>query len=163
MSCRLGCDVECKAKAHGCASECPALPWQPGGQVEPQRCQCHACIAEHDQRGSLYGGCCTYPECSCPIEAPANPDWCGRGLPRAPRKLRIKTDYYGDSVRVQFLDARCPVAEDIVVERKLGDEWVTVRALNSMTSDLAYTEARRIAERTQREMAALESGPSDQE
>lgn len=118
---------------------------------------------DSDQRGSLYGGCCTYPECSCPIEAPANPDWCGRGLPRAPRKLRIKTDYYGDSVRVQFLDARCPVAEDIVVERKLGDKWVTVRALNSMTSDLAYTEARRIAERTQREMAALGSGPSDQE
>ena len=29
MSCELGCTVECKAKAHGCASDCPALPWQP--------------------------------------------------------------------------------------------------------------------------------------
>ena len=27
--CELGCTTECKAKAHGCASECPALPWQP--------------------------------------------------------------------------------------------------------------------------------------
>jgi hypothetical protein len=27
--CKLGCTTECKAKAHGCASECPALPWQP--------------------------------------------------------------------------------------------------------------------------------------
>lgn len=27
--CELGCTKECKAKAEGCASECPALPWQP--------------------------------------------------------------------------------------------------------------------------------------
>lgn len=27
--CTLGCVDECKAKMHGCASECPALPWQP--------------------------------------------------------------------------------------------------------------------------------------
>ena len=30
MTCNLGCKTECKAKVHGCASECPALPWQPG-------------------------------------------------------------------------------------------------------------------------------------
>lgn len=27
--CELGCTEVCKAKEHGCASECPALPWQP--------------------------------------------------------------------------------------------------------------------------------------
>ena len=29
MSCELECKNECKAKSAGCASECPALPWQP--------------------------------------------------------------------------------------------------------------------------------------
>lgn len=36
--CPFGCKDACKAKEHGCASECPALPWQPTdqlGQVEP--------------------------------------------------------------------------------------------------------------------------------
>lgn len=28
--CTLGCVTECLAKVNGCASECPALPWQPG-------------------------------------------------------------------------------------------------------------------------------------
>lgn len=28
--CSLGCSEACRAKEHGCASECPALPWQPG-------------------------------------------------------------------------------------------------------------------------------------
>lgn len=27
--CSLNCTDACKAKEHGCASECPALPWQP--------------------------------------------------------------------------------------------------------------------------------------
>lgn len=27
--CELGCVTTCKARVHGCASECPALPWQP--------------------------------------------------------------------------------------------------------------------------------------
>ena len=27
--CNLGCVKECKARIDGCASECPALPWQP--------------------------------------------------------------------------------------------------------------------------------------
>lgn len=35
--CELGCTTECKAKEHGCASECPALPWQP--QPAPARVQ----------------------------------------------------------------------------------------------------------------------------
>ena len=29
MTCNLGCTETCKARDHGCASECPALPWQP--------------------------------------------------------------------------------------------------------------------------------------
>lgn len=33
MSCNLGCTDECKARLHGCASECPALPWQPGATM----------------------------------------------------------------------------------------------------------------------------------
>ena len=32
-SCKLGCTTECKAKAHGCASECPVLPWQPDASL----------------------------------------------------------------------------------------------------------------------------------
>ncbi len=36
QSCSLGCTTECKAKMHGCASECPALPWQPPAPAEPQ-------------------------------------------------------------------------------------------------------------------------------
>ena len=27
---------------------------------------------------------CTYPECSCPFDAPADPNWCARGLPPLP-------------------------------------------------------------------------------
>lgn len=33
--CKLGCKDSCNAKEHGCASECPALPWQPATQPEP--------------------------------------------------------------------------------------------------------------------------------
>lgn len=25
---------------------------------------------------------CLYPNCNCPFDAPANPEWCARGLPR---------------------------------------------------------------------------------
>lgn len=35
-SCELGCKDFCKAKQHGCASECPALPWQPTQKEKPQ-------------------------------------------------------------------------------------------------------------------------------
>lgn len=41
----------------------------------------------------------------------------------------MTTEKYGDYVRVQFLDATYPVGEDIVVERKVGDEWVRVLGL----------------------------------
>ena len=34
-ACALGCTDECKAKVHGCASECPALPWQPAPSPQP--------------------------------------------------------------------------------------------------------------------------------
>ncbi len=70
----------------------------------------------------------------------------------------MTNDKYGDYVRVQFLDGSYPVSEDIVVERRVGDEWVRVAGLCSVTNDYAYTEARRIAERTQRQMAALGFG-----
>lgn len=45
-SCPLGCTTECKARMHGSASECPALPNQPpfGQQAEPIREQ-----AAHDE------------------------------------------------------------------------------------------------------------------
>lgn len=43
-------------------------------------------LGGHDQRGSLYGGCCDYPNCNCPFDAPADPTWCARGLPHAPRR-----------------------------------------------------------------------------
>jgi hypothetical protein len=25
---------------------------------------------------------CLYPQCNCPFDAPADPNWCARGLPR---------------------------------------------------------------------------------
>ena len=25
---------------------------------------------------------CSYPQCNCPFDAPADPNWCARGLPR---------------------------------------------------------------------------------
>ncbi len=33
--CRLGCTTECQAREHGCASDCPALPWQPKQEPTP--------------------------------------------------------------------------------------------------------------------------------
>ena len=35
--CALGCAESCMAKEHGCASECPALPWQPAATREHMR------------------------------------------------------------------------------------------------------------------------------
>ncbi len=34
---------------------------------------------------------CTYPDCNCPFDAPADPNWCAKGLPHAPRKLHNAT------------------------------------------------------------------------
>jgi hypothetical protein len=34
--CNLGCITSCKAREHGCASECPALPWQPAAAPAPE-------------------------------------------------------------------------------------------------------------------------------
>lgn len=28
---------------------------------------------------------CRYPDCNCPFDAPADPNWCARRLPKAPR------------------------------------------------------------------------------
>jgi hypothetical protein len=28
---------------------------------------------------------CTYPSCTCPFDAPADPNWCARGLPKQPK------------------------------------------------------------------------------
>lgn len=41
--CELGCTDTCKANEHGCASECPALPWQPAQPVVPQGDRCARC------------------------------------------------------------------------------------------------------------------------
>ena len=30
-------------------------------------------------------GVCVYPDCNCPFDAPADPNWCARGLPKAAR------------------------------------------------------------------------------
>lgn len=27
---------------------------------------------------------CNYPDCSCPFDAPADPNWCARGYPKLP-------------------------------------------------------------------------------
>jgi len=35
MTCVLKCTDVCKAKQHGCAGECPALPWQPTPTPDP--------------------------------------------------------------------------------------------------------------------------------
>ena len=31
---------------------------------------------------------CTYPSCNCPFDAPADPNWCARGLPKADYRLQ---------------------------------------------------------------------------
>lgn len=31
---------------------------------------------------------CAYPDCNCPFDAPADPDWCARGLPHAETAAR---------------------------------------------------------------------------
>ena len=31
---------------------------------------------------AAFGPRCTYPDCNCPFDAPANPEWCARNLPR---------------------------------------------------------------------------------
>lgn len=52
-----------------------------------------ACTNSNDpsQVGSVYGGVCRYPDCNCPFDAPADQNWCARGLPslRAPN-VRVK-------------------------------------------------------------------------
>lgn len=30
---------------------------------------------------------CNYPHCNCPFDAPADPNWCARGLPHAPKVI----------------------------------------------------------------------------
>lgn len=32
--------------------------------------------------GAPYGEKCSYPKCTCPFDAPADPNWCARGLPK---------------------------------------------------------------------------------
>jgi hypothetical protein len=36
---------------------------------------------EAGQTGSVFGGVCIYPDCHCPFDAPADPNWCAKGLP----------------------------------------------------------------------------------
>jgi hypothetical protein len=33
-----------------------------------------------DQRKTTHEGECRYPDCHCPLDAPADPDWCAKGL-----------------------------------------------------------------------------------
>lgn len=48
----------------------------------------NACTGSNEasQACSVFGGVCIYPDCHCPFDAPANPNWCAKGLPhlRAP-------------------------------------------------------------------------------
>lgn len=56
MTCKLGCTTMCKAKEAGCASECPALPWQPldikpaGGTITEGYLLAHAIMAMAPRR-----------------------------------------------------------------------------------------------------------------
>lgn len=73
--------------------------------------------------------------------------------------MTTDTEMYGDHVRVQFLGPGAWTQRgDIMVDRKVGNEWVNVACLNSMTNDYAFTEARGIARRTEAQMAALARG-----
>jgi hypothetical protein len=36
-------------------------------------------------------GTCRYPDCSCPFDAPADPNWCARGLPKMPNAKHERT------------------------------------------------------------------------
>lgn len=59
---------------------------------------CGTCEHEHVRNGQPCSGCthgrwwekkkivlttryCMYPECECPFDAPADPNWCARGYP----------------------------------------------------------------------------------
>lgn len=43
--CSLGCETHCQARAAGCASECPALPWQP---VDPAELRLEITVRDAD-------------------------------------------------------------------------------------------------------------------
>jgi hypothetical protein len=36
----------------------------------------------NEQIAKLISGVCSYPDCNCPFDAPADPNWCAKGLPR---------------------------------------------------------------------------------
>jgi len=99
----LGAGAEARCTCHACIAEHDLRG--PGGwplgmtmMVLCQTCgnkRCphatdhrNACTGSNDpgQRGSLYGGCCDYPRCWCPLNAPADPNWCAKGLPHAPKR-----------------------------------------------------------------------------
>jgi len=55
VTCSLGCKISCRAREHGCPSECPALPWQPS--IPEGHGVCPACsgtgrvpVPEHSQK-----------------------------------------------------------------------------------------------------------------
>lgn len=43
---------------------------------------------------------CTYPKCNCPFDAPSDPNWCARGLPKketpklTPLDVQVGGDHY---------------------------------------------------------------------
>ena len=66
--CSLKCTTECLARVHGCASECPALPWQPAAPAPvapapselpplPEACNSNRRYGNagfHDRMGPVY-------------------------------------------------------------------------------------------------------------
>lgn len=67
-------------------------------------------------------------------------------------------DKYGDHVRIIYKGAgEWANGDDVIVERRVKNEWVRVASFNSMSNDWAYSEAAAIARKTQHQMAQLQA------
>lgn len=44
---------------------------------------------------------CNYPDCNCPFDAPADPNWCARGLPKKGRATQNATLQNSESIAAQ--------------------------------------------------------------
>lgn len=41
---------------------------------------------------------CTYPDCNCPFDAPADPNWCARGLPKSLEQIAHLADLEREAI-----------------------------------------------------------------
>ena len=127
MSCRLGCTTVCKAKEHGSASECPALPWQP---APPWRCP--RCTARDVPT------CPHSPQSGSPLGL----DITRRG-DMGENTLRVLTDADGDVIVEVFSPERGAVAAEFCTGIGGGHSPNTRRALLALILAIEQDQAER--------------------